>query len=327
MKISLTEISHEEKRGLGQLIGQAPSMKKIYTQMRKSASIDIPVLLQGETGTGKDLVAHSIHMLSACSDGPYIPVNLGALPSEMIASELFGHEKGAFTGAISQRKGKFEQAKHGTLFLDEIEAVDEKTQVSLLRVIEQKRYFRLGGKRQISSNARIIAASNENLQRLVEQGTFREDLYFRLEVFPIHIPPLRKRKGDMPLLASQFLTHYTKLLKKQITHIDAECLSMLESYSWPGNIRELKNLLQRAVVMCDGTTLLPEHFAGRLHSNDYGEGTPTLKFPIGTSLDHIERTTILHTLEFVDNNRTEAAKLLGISRRALYNRLKKHRIA
>jgi DNA-binding NtrC family response regulator len=312
---------------IGPFTGCSGRMQQIYKQIRKAASIDISILLQGETGTGKDLAAQTIHCLSDRSDGPYIPVNLGALPSEMVASELFGHEKGSFTGAIAQRKEKFEQAKNGTIFLDEIESIDENVQVSLLRLVDEKKFYRLGGKRRVTTNARLTAASNEHLESLVGQGTFREDLFYRLHVFPIYLPPLRERKEDISHLATEFIARQSRILKKQITRMDPEGLRMLEDYDWPGNVRELKNVIQRAVLLCEGEELRPEHFPARLQTAKAPSTLPVISFNIGTPLEEVERALIRHTLEVVDNNRTEAAKLLGISRRALYNRLRKHQIA
>lgn len=309
---------------IGPFTGCSRKMRQIYKQIKKAATVEIPILLQGETGTGKDLAAQAIHRMSAHHEGPYIPISLSALPSEMVASELFGHEKGAFTGAIAQHKGKFEQARNGTVFLDEIESIDEEVQVSLLRLIEEKRFYRLGGKRQISTNARLTLASNENLEQLVQQGTFRKDLFYRLEVFPIYLPALRKHREDIPLLITEFVARYNRWLKKQITRINQECLHMLQSYEWPGNVRELKNVIHRAVLLCDGEELRSDHLPARLRAER--SAVPMLSFHIGTPLEDIERTVIIKTLELANNNRTEAAKLLGISRRALYNRLRKYQI-
>ncbi|MBD3305792.1 AAA domain-containing protein [candidate division KSB3 bacterium] len=324
--MTLTDlVEHKHNKNFGRLIGRSPAMQQVYKHLRKAAKVDIPVLLEGETGTGKDLAAHALHLISDRSHGPYIPVNLGALPPTLITSELFGHEKGAFTGAVVRQKGKFEQARDGTIFLDEIESIDEKTQISLLRLIEEKKFYRLGGKRRIGTNARMTAASNQNLGKLVEQGSFRQDLFFRLDVFPITLPPLRKRQEDIAFLTAHFVLHYNQLLKKQITQIDPECLRMLENHSWPGNVRELRNVVQRAILMCEEEILTPEHLPPELQ-NAEDSTLPVLSFKIGTPLDKIERAVIMHTLDVTDNNRTEAAKLLGISRRALYNKLKKYHI-
>lgn len=245
----------------------------------------------------------------------------------MVASELFGHEKGAFTGAIAQHSGKFEQARNGSIFLDEIESIDYNVQVSLLRLLENQRFFRIGGRRIITSNARIIAASNKDLRPLVEQGVFREDLYYRLDVFSITMPPLRERPDDLPLLIAHFVSDTNTLLHKCVTRIESACLEELEAYGWPGNVRELRNAVYRAVLLCEGDTLLPEQFPSQCAGVVMPlSASPTLHFPLETSLDEIEREIIVGTLAFTRNNRTAAAGLLGISRRALYNRLRKFRI-
>jgi len=309
---------------LEQLVGRSKPMQELYRQIRQAAVTDMPILLMGETGTGKDLAAQAIHEQSKRKDGPYIAVNLGALPSELVGSELFGHEKGAFTGAIDRREGKFEQALDGTVFLDEIGTVDAKVQISLLRLIEQKTFQRLGGKTTIRTNARLITASNQNLPDLVEQGRFRKDLYYRLDVFRIDMPPLRDRGGDVVLLIDEFIKRFNRSFRKNIVGVAPECISLLESYNWPGNVRELKNVIQRAVLVCEGQVLLPEHLPPRFRPGE--PVSPKISFEIGTPLDQVEREMIIRTLATAKNNRKRAAELLGISRRALYNKLKKHNI-
>jgi DNA-binding NtrC family response regulator len=313
---------HEVK--LEQLVGRSKSMQEVYRQIRQAAVTDMPILLEGETGTGKDLAAQAIHEQSERKDGPYVAVNLGALPSELVGSELFGHEKGAFTGATGRREGKFEQAQDGTVFLDEIATIDAKVQISLLRLIEQKTFQRLGGKKTIQTNARLITASNQNLPDLVEQGHFRKDLYFRLDVFRILMPPLRDRAGDVVLLIDEFLKRFNRSFKKNIVGVTPECISLLESYDWPGNVRELKNVIQRAVLVCEGEILLPDHLPPRFRPGKPAPGK--VSFEIGTPLQEIEREMIVRVLAAAQNNRKRAADLLGISRRALYNKLKKHSI-
>lgn len=306
------------------IVGRSVPMQNIYHQIRLAAATNIPILLLGETGTGKDLVAQAIHKSSAVQRGPYIPVNLGALPADLVASELLGYEKGAFTGATVQYKGKFEQATDGTIFLDEIDSMDEKVQINLLRLIEQKKLHRIGGRRGTKINARIIAASNQDLDALIRNGSFREDLFYRLDVFRIEIPPLRERHGDIPLLIDELAARYIKKLKKSIRKIAPECISLLENHDWPGNIRELKNVIQRAVLVCDGTTLRPKHLPPRFHQA--GPVKPHVMFEVGTPLDEIEKTMVMRALEVAGNNRKRAAELLGISRRAIYNKLHKHGI-
>jgi DNA-binding NtrC family response regulator len=307
-----------------QLVGHSKPMQEVYRQIRQASATDMPILLIGETGTGKDLAAQAIHEQSKRKDGPYIAVNLGALPSELVGSELFGHEKGTFTGAIGRREGKFEEAQDGTVFLDEIATIDAKVQVSLLRLIEQKTFQRLGGQQNIRANARLIAASNQNLPDLVEQGRFRKDLYYRLDVFRIDMPPLRDRGGDVVLLIDEFLKRFNRSFKKNIVGVAPECISLLESYGWQGNVRELKNVVQRAVLICEGQVLLPDHLPPR-----FKPGKPVrskVSFEVGTPLEEVERGMIIRTLSAAENNRKLAADMLGISRRALYNKLQKHNI-
>jgi DNA-binding NtrC family response regulator len=306
------------------LIGRSREMKDLYRHIRQAAATDIPVLLVGETGTGKDLAGRAIHNQSDRRGKDYVPVHLGALPVELVASELFGHEKGAFTGATEKRKGKFELASDGTVFLDEISTVDAKVQVSLLRLIEQRRFRRLGGSRNIRSDARVIAATNQDLAEAVREGRFRKDLYYRLDVFRIVIPSLRERASDIALLVEEFLGRYNREFKKSILGIAPGCMGLLESYDWPGNVRELKNVVQRAVLVCTGEVLMTEHLPPRFRRE-----TPlprTMTFDVGTPLDQVERDMVLAALDAADGNKTEAAALLGISRRALYNKLKKYRI-
>jgi DNA-binding NtrC family response regulator len=312
------------KERLEQLLGKSDVMQHVYRQIRQAAATDIPVLLMGETGTGKDLAARAIHQQSSRSDAPFIAVNLGAVPTELVASELFGHEKGAFTGALDQRQGKFEQARGGTIFLDEIGAIDEKVQVSLLRLIEQNKFQRLGGRRTISTDVRLIAASNEDLVNAVHRGSFRQDLYYRLDVFRVVMPPLRERQGDIPLLINEFLRRYNRAFQKSIVGIAPEFLSRLELYGWPGNVRELKNVIQRAVLVATGETLLPQHLPPRFRPD--APERPKVTFEVGATLDEIEREMIVRTLAAAKNNKKRAAELLGISRRALYNKLHKHGI-
>lgn len=308
-----------------QLIGQSDAMLQVVGQIRQSASTDIPVLIQGETGTGKDLVAQAIHRQSERSDAAFIPVNIGALPTELVGSELFGYEKGAFTGALESREGKFEQGHEGTVFLDEVGTINEKVQISLLRLIEQKKFHRLGGKQLISTDVRLIAATNDDLSKLVQQGVFREDLFFRLDVFRIALPPLRDRHGDIPLLIELFLHRYKREFQKNILKVHPDFIKALEKYQWPGNVRELKNVIQRAVLICNKEELTREDLPRRLkHPND---SESLLTFEAGTPLNVVEREMISRTLIVTKNNRKRTAELLGISRRALYYKLEKYGLA
>ena len=309
---------------LGPLIGESDSMQFLYKMIKKAASGDFHVLIVGETGTGKDLTAQAIHQLSNRNKDPFVPVNLASLPPELVSSELFGHEKGAYTSAVTASEGKFELAKHGTIFLDEISAIDAKIQVTLLRLIEQKMFYRLGAKNPTLANARIVTASNENLGELVEQGRFRQDLFYRLDVFRIEVPPLRERKDDIPLLVEHFIRQFNKENNKHIMGVSSKVLSVLEEYDWPGNIRELKNVIQRGVLMCNESRIRLSHLPDRFSHVD-GD-PPVLQFEMGITLDEIERESVIWALKLTGNNRSDAARLLGISRRAIYNKIERFRI-
>lgn len=307
---------------LDELRGQSDAMQALYEEVLKAASAEIPVLLIGETGTGKDLVAQAIHRLGERRHEPYLPVHLGAVPSELAASELFGHEKGAFTGALDRREGIFERARAGTVFLDEISTLDVRTQVSLLRLLEQHEFTRLGGIALVRSDARLIAATNEDLRQAIKAGRFREDLFYRLDVFRIFIPPLRERLGDLPLLVRAFANRFSDVHQKNVLEIAPDFVRLLEAYPWPGNVRELRNVIQRAVLVCEDRVLRPEHLPPRFRKQI--DVLPKVTFTLGTPLDQIEREMVVRALALADNNRTRAAELLGISRRALYNKFRKY---
>jgi len=303
------------------MIGVSESMKSVYRMIRQAAATDIPVLLTGETGAGKDLAARAIHQLSARIDNPFLPVHLGALPHDLAPNELFGHVKGAFTGADEARAGAFERAHGGTVFLDEISTIDDRVQISLLRLLENKTFHRIGGHRTIKADVRMIAATNENLQEAVESGRFREDLYYRLEVFQISLPPLRDRPGDIPLLIQEFLQRYNRDYGKKILGLSPETMSLLDAYDWPGNVRELKNVIHRAVVVCSGEVITPQHLAKRIKPGDLARRNIIL--PVGTSFEEAERKLLEKTLQATGNSRRHAAAILGVSRGTLYNKIKK----
>lgn len=313
--------NHKGQTKFESMVGGSLAMREIYRQIRKAASTDIPVLLSGETGTGKDLAALAIHQLSNRSEGPYVPAHLGALPEDLVASELFGHEKGAFTGAMERRLGCFELAHKGTVFLDEIATIDEKIQISLLRLLEDRKLHRIGATKSLKVNVRVIAASNEDLEEAVSKGVFREDLFFRLDVLHILMPPLKQRDGDVPLLIDHFLKQFNKSYRKFVVGISPECVSRLHAYDWPGNVRELKNVINRAVVMCEGDVLLPEHLPHRLRAGQGGRAMVSL--PVGSTMEDMEREMMVRTLEYTAGNRRRAAEMLGISRRTLYNKIER----
>lgn len=299
------------------LIGESPQMRKIYELINTVANADTTVLINGESGTGKELVAKAIHINSPRKYFPMITVNCGALPETLLESELFGHERGAFTGAQYKRKGKFEIADNGTIFLDEIGLVSPKTQIDLLRVIETKQFTRVGGNDLIPSNFRVICATNEPLEQLVKEGRFREDLFYRLNVFSITIPPLRERRDDIPLLADHFLKKFSEGMNRSIRGISKDALEFLMNYDWPGNVRELENAIERAVVIRRSGDIKAEDlpFNIHLHKNDEEE-----------NLEAIEKKHIIKMLEKYGYNISKVAKVLGIDRVTLYNKMSKYNI-
>jgi DNA-binding NtrC family response regulator len=301
------------------MVARSRGMKDVFERIKQASQSDTTVLIIGESGTGKELVARSIHGRSQNAQGPFVPLHTGAIPQELIASELFGHEKGAFTGATEKRAGKFELAENGTLFLDEISTMDEKTQVNLLRVLESFKYSRIGGKKEQPANVRVLAASNRNLEELVRAGQFREDLYYRLNIFSITLPPLRDRSEDIPVLAGEFLREFAQRYGKPVTTIPAETQRLLTGYPWPGNVRELRNVIEQAVLLARSTELDSLLLPQMLHRGPARQDV--IKITIGTSMDQVEREVILRTLEANDGNKTATAEVLGISRRSIYNKL------
>lgn len=306
------------------MIGRSTAMNQVYKQIRQAAATDIPVLLSGETGTGKELAALAIHELSPRTSEPYVPVHIGSLPTDLVASEIFGHERGAFSGASSRRRGCFEVADGGTVFMDEIATIDEKMQVSLLRLLETNEFSRLGSQESISVNVRIIAASNADLLAEVRKGGFREDLFYRLDVLHITMPPLRERHGDIHLLVDHFIKDASDSFHKFIRGVSPGFISCIESYPWPGNVRELKNVIQRAVVSCTGDILEKEHLPPRISQHHDKDVTMTIR--VGMSLDEVEKELMIRTLEHTGHNRTRASEILGISRRSLYNKIERYDI-
>jgi len=305
-------------------------MRAVIRKILDAAAVDIPVLITGETGTGKDLIAAAIHKRSQRKDKPYLALNTGAMASELIASELFGHERGAYTGAQESRAGIFEQANGGTVFLDEITTMDEKTQVSLLRVLEEKAVRRVGSNRSVGVDTRIIAATNEDLDSTVADKRFREDLFYRLNVFPIAVPPLRERHGAVSVLTEHFVAHFAAVFGKGIERVSPETYRLLRQYQWPGNVRELKNVIQTAVLMAEGNELTPDLIPQRIRDTligGAGHKASTCTFTVGVSLAAVERELIRLTLASARGNKKEAASILGISRRALYNKIQRHRLS
>jgi len=295
-------------------IGESPPMREIRGLVEKIAPTPSMVLITGESGTGKEVIARAIHRLSANADRPFVPVNLGGVPETLLESELFGYEKGAFTGASQRKLGMFEFAASGTLFLDEIGDLPLHLQVKLLRVLQEKKIRRLGGTQSLPVDARILNATNRDLEALVKEGRFREDLYYRLNVIRIKVPPLRERKEDIPLLAGAFIAKFNRLLGRKIKGIDPAALRALQEYPFPGNVRELENLLERAVILAEGSLLGPR---------DLGLQAPEDKAPSkGGTVRELEKQAVLAALQRWEGNRTRAAEELGISRRTLLNKIR-----
>ena len=321
---TVTPVANEKNISLPGFIGNHASMQQVFRLIHDLANYAVPVLIQGESGSGKELVAHSIHSISQRSNKTYLPINCGALPEHLLESELFGHEKGAFTGAIRTRKGLFEQADGGTLFLDEIGEISLAMQVKLLRVIQEGTLQRLGGERTIQVDVRIISATNKELLQETEAGRFREDLYYRLCVVPINLPPLRKRRSDIPLLVH----HFVQQIQKQegqahdIT-LSEQALEVLSSYHWPGNARELQNAIHFATVLCHGKEIEAHHLPPNLSQNVLPQEQIALQNGGAIKGGSIDEQSILAALSKTDNNRQEAAKLLGVSRATFYRYLAK----
>jgi DNA-binding NtrC family response regulator len=309
-----------EQGSFGRIIGNSPGIRTVYRVIEQSAPTGASVLISGESGTGKELVAQTIHELSPRASFPFVAINCSAIPETLLESEIFGHEKGAFTGASDRRTGVFELAHRGTLFLDEIAEMMPATQVKLLRVLQERIFRRLGGRQEISVDVRVIAATNVNPQEAVNSGKLREDLFYRLNVFAIDLPPLRERREDIPLLVQTFLTEFNRTNAKGIRAVDQEAMYILERYPWPGNIRELRNVIERATILAESEFIEPRHLPPTLISR--GEASlPTLTISPGTTVDEAERRLILLTLDHTRNNKTRAAEILGISLKTLHNKL------
>ena len=326
------------------VIGTSAAMKEVSRLTRQAASSDVSVLLLGETGVGKEVIANSLHQLSDRSTGPMITVNCGALSENLLESELFGHVKGAFTGAIANRTGRFEAAHNGTIFLDEINSTSLHLQIKLLRVLQQKQFERVGSTETVSVDVRVIAASNKDLLDLVDDGVFREDLYWRLNVLPIQIPPLRQRKEDIPLLAAHFLKLYSNIYNRKVVHLADETIAALEKYHWPGNVRELQNYAERAVVTARGDEfeydLLPDVVKGERRRKISNVRAADLDGLVQELIQHgvenstdqdnlfnkivsrIEKELISQIMAECDNVQVKAAKRLGINRNTLHKKMK-----
>ena len=306
------------------IVGGSLQMREVYERVRQVAPTLATVLIMGESGTGKELVARALHGRSARKAGPFVILNCGALPESLLESELFGYERGAFTGALATRVGRIEQANGGTLFLDEVGEMSPKTQVDFLRVLQDREFRRLGGTHPITVDVRFIAATNKNLEEAVKAGAFREDLYYRLAVIPIGLPPLRERTEDIPLLAIAFMREFCVQYEREEKFLAPATLQALREYSWPGNVRELRNLIERLVVTVKERTIRPVHLPSTIFTGDRPERSITV--PLGMPLQVVEEQLIRKTLSDITSHRERAAKILGISPRALHYKLRRYRI-
>jgi DNA-binding NtrC family response regulator len=322
---------------LGQLIGQSLAMRRVMAAIDQVSPSSASIVIVGESGTGKELAARTIHELSPRASGPYIAINCAALPETLMESELFGHERGAFTGADRRREGCFELATGGTLLLDEIGEMKPELQAKLLRVLEERKVRRLGGSAEIPVDVRVLAATNRNLEGQLRDGKFREDLYYRLNVFTIQLPTLRERSEDVPILIEHFLQQLAPAAGKSVMGMEAECLELLKAQRWPGNVRQLRNVIERALIVTRGpmisTADLPEEITFDMPESvkpsppagfkpDNGHGHPALDVHVGMSLSAVKRELLLQTLKFTGGNKAKAAEILGVSLKTLYNHLK-----
>ncbi|MBD3289863.1 response regulator [candidate division KSB1 bacterium] len=316
LKARLTDLSTPDD-----IVGNSPQLRQVLKMVASVAKTDSTVMIRGESGTGKELIARAIHANSVRKYAPIITINCGGMTETLLESELFGHEKGAFTGADRLRIGKLERANKGTVFFDEIGNISEKMQMDLLRVLETKQFTRLGSDKSIEVDFRVLSATNKNLEHAVKRGEFREDLYFRLNVVTIDIPPLRERKEDIPLLCRHFLNKYTQSMSKSISDITPEAMEILVNYEWHGNIRELRNVIERAVVVCDEENISSKHLSFPFHSGDTSVTTN------GNSLEATEKNQIHRILQQTGWQISKAAEILKIDRTTLYNKIKKYNLS
>lgn len=313
----------EERYSMKTIVGKSPQMKEVLELVDNISDTNATVLIQGASGTGKEVIARLIHQKSSRRNKPFIAANCAAIPSELLESELFGHEKGSFTGATYTKEGRFELADHGTLFLDEVGAMSLNAQIHLLRVLQEREFRRVGGNELIKIDVRVIAASNKNLEQAVKENTFREDLYYRLNVIPIYLPQLKERIEDMPLLIEFFLNKYAKESHKGHKTISPEAMELLLNYPWPGNVRELENIIERLVILCKDKVIKPEHLPSPYRKEKI---LPYYANNADRSLEEMEKHYINETLIKNDWNISKCAKILGVERMTLYNKIKKYKL-
>lgn len=324
MKDQIEFLTEELRNTTGKvIIGKSSKIKDVLDRVSKVANSNATVLITGESGTGKELIANAVHYSSDRKDKPYVKINCGAIPENLLESELFGHEKGAFTGAVNKKLGKFERASKGTIFLDEVGELSLPMQVKLLRVLQEKEIERIGGTAVIKIDVRVVAATNRDLKKMVEEGSFREDLYYRLNVIPIEIPALKERKEDIPLLVRYFIEKYCNQIGRNIIDIHKEALEMLVKYEWQGNIRELENVIERMVILCQGDTINKNDLPKEILYKDINN----IEFVLpetGINFEEVEKSFIKQALILSEGNQTKAAKLLGITRHTLLYRMDKY---
>ena len=316
----------DRKFGLENLIGQSPSMLQMFDIIRQVAPSRASVLITGETGTGKELVAHAVHNLSPRKGGPFVAVHAAALPSTLLESELFGHEKGAFTGAVERRAGRFEMADGGTIFLDEVGELEPAMQVKLLRVLEERKFERVGGNKTIEVDVRLVAATNRDLKKMVGEGKFRDDLFYRLSVVTVNLPPLRERRDDVPLLVAAFNRQYSEENNVQVREITQDAVNLLMAYDWPGNVRELRNAVEQMVVLARSDRLTVRDIPAAIRSGADLTKISVVRPGMTMTVEAAERQLIVQALKETAGNRTKAADKIGMSRRTLHRKLKRYRL-
>ncbi len=323
-----------ERGAFGRLRGSSEAIRAVYRQIEQVAPSTLSVLIVGESGTGKELVAQTLHDLSPRKKNEFVAINCAAIPATLLESEIFGHERGAFTGAVQRKIGCFEMAHHGTLFLDEIAEMDEVLQAKLLRVLQEQRFRRVGGRDVIEADVRVLTATNRDPVKAMAEGKLREDLYYRLNVFTIVLPPLRDRREDVPMLARYFADDYAAKNGTPPSPIDASAVELLVGFGWPGNVRELKNAIERSALLAGGGPILPEHLPAEVQRSEPVAApvrpeqatADMVSLPVGMSMDHAEREMIRTTLRHTSGNKTRAAKILGISLKTMHNKVKKYEL-
>lgn len=312
------------KKTFEHIIGKSPAMMKNFDVCRKVAPTKASVLITGESGVGKELIANAIHNLSPRKDGPFVKVHCASLAESLLESELFGHEKGSFTGAVGRKRGRFELADGGSIFLDEIGEINQQVQIKILRVLQEKKFERVGGEETIEVDVRIIAATNRDLEKEVEEGRFREDLFYRLNVVRIHVPPLRERKDDIPMMVASFIKEFSNENQKKIEGVDLKARNILYSYDWPGNVRQLRNCIESAVVMAEKNVITAEDLPPGIMPGHEGQ---CIKIPLGTTASEAEKEIILQTLAANNGNKSKTADMLGIGRKTLHRKLNEYGVA